>query len=665
MQTSTSSRTSGSTGASEELPPPNPYGPPPGIFNDILKKLGLKKDEKDGGSTATTGAATTGTGTTGTGATGTGTTGTGTTGTGTTDTGTGTTGSGTGTTGSGTGTTGSGTTGSGTTGSGTTGSGTESSGSGGTGTTTPPPSGGTPAPSGGTPASGPTPTFEDALQKAINDKNLEELHRLATDTPSRQKVFDAMMGANMAPSFLGWLNGYGNAATWAPDLDDPRYERFITAMSQGLVANQNSFNTVWTLYKDPAARTLNAANLTWSRLYTSRILPSGDTTVTWPGGTSASSDGATTYEWRSLYQPVGPNEATMKRLMVGVRPLPRGHVNIANIAFVNQSVNQWRQKTPTVTAWANFQKNGADDTTTLATSYYLDNCKTVVIVCDTAGGATNDFAIGATPGEQAGGVGGVSGGPALTWFMNHVRHEVGHAVGASALQGVSETGNAFATTYGGWAASSAAEIKAAPYWTASGTKKLKVGAAEADVTAQAAADWLAGLIEGGAEPAGNAVTTLTAGNVPAKIGAIEVAWSGQPLTNYVKAITNNGGNLSVKDSAYQFTGFTPPGPNVIIWASRFNPAGWTKYSKAAYDACVPKMGFYCVSSPVEMFAEMYTHKFSGGALPAAVNGKNPTSFFTELENSSDTQFQTTGAAAGEAAPMNPAVTVPSNTLPRD
>ncbi len=652
MQTSTSSRTSGPSSASEELPPPNPYGPPPGIFNDILKKLGLKKD-KTGSDTTSTDTGASGTATTGTGTTGTATTGTGTTGTESSGSGT------SGTESSGSGTSGTESSGSGTSGTTGTGGGTEST------PTTPPPSGGTPSPSGGTPSSPPTPTFEDALQKAIADKNLDELHRLATDTPSRQKVFDAMMGANMAPSFLGWLNGYGNAGTWAPDLDDTRYERFITAMSQGLVADQNSFNTVWTLYRDPAARTLNAANLTWSRLYTARILPSGDSSVTWPGSTSASSDGATTYEWRSLYQPVGPNEATMKRLMVGVRPLPRGHVNIANIAFVNQSVNQWRQKTPTVTAWANFQKNGADDTTTLTTSYYLDNCKTVVIVCDTAGGATNDFAIGATPGEQAGGVGGVSGGPALTWFMNHVRHEVGHAVGASALQGVSETGNAFATTYGGWAASSAAEIKAAPYWTASGTKKLKVGAAEGDVAPEAAADWLAGLIEGGAEPAGNAVTTLTAGNVPAKLAAIEVAWAGQPLTAYVRAITNSGGNLAVKNSAYQFTGFTPPGPNVIIWASRFNPAGWAKYSKAAYDACVPKMGFYSVSSPVEMFAEMYTHKFSGGALPAAVNGKNPTSFFTELENSSDTQFQTTGAAAGEAAPMNPAVTVPSNTLPRD
>jgi len=487
---------------------------------------------------------------------------------------------------------------------------------------------------------------------------------LATDQTSREKVFDAMMGANMGASFLGWLNGSGGAGSWVPVMTDPRYDQFIAAMSQGLVADQNSYNTVWTLYNDPAARTLNAANVTWSRLYTAQILPSGNTTVVWPGGTSASADGATTYEWRSLYQPVGPNEATMKRLMVGVRPLPRGHVNIANIAFVNQSVSQWRTTAPTATAWANHIVGGAPATTTLGTSYYLDNCKTVVIVCDTAGGATNDFAMGVGAGTEVGGVGGVSGGPALTWFMNHVRHEIGHAVGASALAGVSETGNNFATNYGGWAASSAASIKAAPYWTASGTKKLTIGGVESDISASAAADWLAGLVEGGAEPAGNALTLLT-GAVSAKLDAIEVAWSGQPLTGYIKSITNNGGNLSVKDSAYEFRGFTPPGADVIIWSSRFTPNGWTKYSKTAYDACVPKMGWYSVSSPVEMFAEMYTHKYSGGSLPAASNGKTPTSFFAEIENSTDTQFKTTGGAEGGSAPMNPAVTVPSNTLPRD
>lgn len=639
MQTSTSGRASGSAQA-EELPPPNPYGPPPGVFNDILKRLGLKKKKP----TDTTATATATTGTTG-GDGGSG-------GTSGTATATGTTTGGDG--GSG----GSGTA----TGVGGTGGG---GGSGGTGTGGAPSSGTTPTPSPTPTESAPTvPTFEQALAKAIADNNVTETMNLATDQTSREKVFDAMMTAGQGASFLGWLNGSGGAATWAPIMTDPRYERFIGAMSQSLVADQNSYNTVWTLYRDPAARPLSAATTTWSRLYTAQILPSGNTSVVWPGGTSASSDGATTYEWRSLYQPVGPNEATMKRLMVGVRPLPRGHVNIANIAFVNQSVSQWRTTAPSVSAWTNHVVGGTVQTTTLGTSYYLDNCKTVVIVCDTAGGATNDFGMGVGVGTQAGGVGGVSGGPALTWFMNHVRHEIGHAVGASALAGVSETGNNFATAYGGWAASSAAAIKAAPYWTASGTKKLTIGGVESDVSATAAADWLAGLIEGGAEPAGNAVTLL-AGAVSAKINAIEVAWAGQPLTAYIKSITNNGGNLAVKDSAYEFRGFTPPGADVIIWSSRFTPQGWTKYSKTAYDACVSKMGWYCVSSPVEMFAEMYTHKYSGGTLPAASNGKTPTSFFTEIENSTDTQFRTTGGAEGGSAPMNPAVTVPSNTLPRD
>ncbi len=471
------------------------------------------------------------------------------------------------------------------------------------------------------------------------------------------------MAANMQATFLGWMNGSGAASTWVPVVTDPRYETFLRGCFPGLLADQKSYNTVWTLYNDPAARPLSAAQLTWSMLYTAQILPAGATSAVWPGGTTASADGATQWEWRTLYMPVGPAENTMKRLMVGVRPLPRGHINMANIAFVNQSQQQWRETAPTSGAWTNATNaDGSPKVTSLRTSYYLDNCATVVIVCDAAGGASNDFAIGNTPGEGAAGVGGVTGGPALTWFLNHVRHEIGHAVGARSLAGVSETGNTFATTFGGWAPSSAAAIKAAPYWTASGTKKLNVGGVEADVTAAAASDWLAGLIETGGEPPGNAVTNM-AGSVPAKLGAIDVAWAGQPLTGYIRAITNNGGNLAVKDSAYQFPGFTPPGPDVVIWSSRYNPSGWTKYAKAAWSACVPKMGWYSVSSPVEMFAEMYTHKYSGGALPDAVNGKTPTTFFAELEASTDTQFQTTGAATGGAAPTNPAPARPTNTLP--
>jgi hypothetical protein len=646
MQTSSTERAPGAA-STETLPPANPYGPPPGIFMDILRRLGLVGD-----STTTTGGGASGTATTGT-STGTATTGTGTTGTGTTGTGTGTTGTGP--------------TGTGTTGGGTGGASTSDTGSSGTGT-----SGGETSSDPGTSETTPdtgtceqVPTFEEALAAAITAASPTEIMALATDQVSREKVFDAMMAANMHATFLGWLNGSGGAATWVPVMTDARYETFLNGCSQGLLADQASYNTVWTLYNDPSARPLSSAQLTWSRLYTSQILPAGNTSVTWPGGTSTNPDGITTFEWRTLYMPVGPAENTMKRLMVGVRPLPRGHVNIANIAFVNQSQSQWRQTAPTAGAWTNATNpDGTPKVTTLGTSYYLDVCKTVVIVCDAAGGTTNDFGMGNAAGDQAGGVGGVQGGPALTWFMNHVRHEVGHAVGASALAGVSETGNAFATTFGGWAASNAAAIKAAPYWTASGTKKLTIAGVESDVSAAAAADWLAGLIEGGAEPAGNAVTLL-AGTVAEKMGAIDVAWSGQPLTGYVKAITGNGGSLSVKDSAYQFPGFTPPGPDVIIWSSRFNPQGWTKYSKGAWDACVPKMGWYCVSSPVEMFAEMYTHKYSGGALPATVNGKNPVTFFQEIEASTDTQFQTTGSAAGGAPPMNPAVTAPTTTLPRD
>ena len=47
MQSAEQARTSGGAPSSApQLPPPNPYGPPPGVFDNILRKLGLKKKDK-------------------------------------------------------------------------------------------------------------------------------------------------------------------------------------------------------------------------------------------------------------------------------------------------------------------------------------------------------------------------------------------------------------------------------------------------------------------------------------------------------------------------------------------------------------------------------------------------------------------------------------------
>ncbi|MCB9727277.1 MAG: hypothetical protein H6744_00520 [Deltaproteobacteria bacterium] len=501
------------------------------------------------------------------------------------------------------------------------------------------------------------PTIEETIAAAVAQHDTLAILRLATDDTARGKIIDAVNTA-ASPATCGFFLGSisSTAGSWVAAMTDARFERFMGNAAN--IADAIQYNAVWTLYNDPGTRSAAIARAVWAKLFTAQILSPGATSVTWPGGTSTSTDGSTSWEWRTLYMPVAPADLTMQRLMVGIRPLPRGHINMANIAFVNQTQQQYRQTVPSVGAWTNHGATG-----TIGTSYYLDNCQTVVIVSDAAGGTTNDFAMG-TSGS---GVGGVTGGPALTWFLNHARHEVGHAVGARSLAGVPETGNAFATTYGGWAASSESAFKAA-MWTATDTQKLNIAGVETDVAATAARDWLTGAISGGAEPSGNAITAL-AGTFDQKLAAIRLAWASQELTKYFGAVYGRVGLAGFKDGGYQFPGYTPGGAKVHLWASRMNPAGFTTYDKTAFDACVGRIGWYALSSPVEMFAEMYTQKYSSGALPPAVNGKDPSTFFPLLESSTDASVVPTDEASGRApshtpaTPVAPAATPPSHTLP--
>jgi hypothetical protein len=76
---------------------------------------------------------------------------------------------------------------------------------------------------------------------------------------------------------------------------------------------------------------------------------------------------------------------------------------------------------------------------------------------------------------------------------------------------------------------------------------------------------------------------------------------------------------------------------VHIFATRENNSFMT-YSKAAHDALHVTTGWYSLSSHKEMFAEVYTRKYSGAGTPPAVNGKDFADFFTELETQEDPMF---------------------------
>src|SRR5690606_9841878 len=84
---------------------------------------------------------------------------------------------------------------------------------------------------------------------------------------------------------------------------------------------------------------------------------------------------------------------------------------------------------------------------------------------------------------------------------------------------------------------------------------------------------------------------------------------------------------------YMFPGYIPDDP-VYIYCRRWDN-GFARYSKAAHDALLPTHGWYCLSSPKEMLAEIYTNYYSGRQLPPPVNGKEPRDFFQALEASED------------------------------
>lgn len=120
-------------------------------------------------------------------------------------------------------------------------------------------------------------------------------------------------------------------------------------------------------------------------------------------------------------------------------------------------------------------------------------------------------------------------------------------------------------------------------------------------------------------------------------------WSGQRLVQYLRAIGANSG-ADLRNNGYQFPGFTP-GTIVHIYAERVYD-GFATYHKSAYDKLLSTTGWYSLSSPVEMFAEMYTRRYESGATPPQNNGKHPATFFAELERQRDPMF-------GEPPPDQP------------
>ena len=264
----------------------------------------------------------------------------------------------------------------------------------------------------------------------------------------------------------------------------------------------------------------------------------------------------------------------------------------------------------------------------IKTSYFADPW---IIIAINASGTRNTTPLGIDSGTPT------AVGTGLNFFENHARHEIGHAVGARKIGTMDEMGNDFALRYGSWKKSSKANFEAA-LWSdvarpATGWPTVPILATNVKLTNQDVHDWCLDVMAKGAEPAnpiGNAP-----GDLQDKLRAIKGSlWSGVKLVDYMIAI----GALKpadIRDNAYEFGGFIPTDP-VQIFATRWGNE-FVQYSKAAHDAFMG-ISWYALSSPAEMFAEMYTARYAKKVLPIKVGAADPLVFFRALESQRDPMF---------------------------
>src|SRR5262249_230986 len=207
-----------------------------------------------------------------------------------------------------------------------------------------------------------------------------------------------------------------NPAAWGP-LIRPQLSALFRKDPTARVYDQDRVNVVWAAYDTGA--TFNAADirLIYHALYGKNWLAAGSTKKL----------GNDTYSF------VMPDDDAARRLMNLVRNINRNQVGEADIGFSISYTDP----------------SGAVKTTG---SVYFS--RGLIGVQVWAGGAAPTNMIPTTAEGTARAV-----SPALNFFENHVRHEIGHAVGARTWKGMDQSGNDFAMDYGKWATSSAGDFR--------------------------------------------------------------------------------------------------------------------------------------------------------------------------------------------------------------
>jgi hypothetical protein len=427
-------------------------------------------------------------------------------------------------------------------------------------------------------------------------------YRSSKDDAGRIKAIDA--------NDVLWI-GSGNPAAWAPFLG-PRLNDILSKFHDTIRPEFN-VKVFWAAYAQmppAAAHAKDLMHMVGVLTGIEPFLPGRSGKVPHRDFLATDPNDDTAREFMDLLRPGGPS---------GPAGISREQLAMGKLAFI-------------------YQDTSTDPPKAVDTSYFSDPW--ILIQVDQNGARSTNMigSIGSDPALAAGPTPRAYGST-LTYFQNHVRHEIGHAVGRKKVGNMDISGNDFAKKYGGWKKSSKSTFRRT-LWTdvakpPAGWPTLVIAGNRITVSNDDARDWCMGIMEDGKEDGDNPLGAGAAGNVQRKLAALKGSlWSANRLVDYMIAIGDTKAS-DIRDDAYQFPGFTPDDP-VQIFSTRWDN-DFVSYDREAHNNFMG-LSWYALSSPLEMFAEMYTIYYSQGRLPARRATGDPQAFFNQLENQHDPEF---------------------------
>jgi hypothetical protein len=428
------------------------------------------------------------------------------------------------------------------------------------------------------------------------------------------------------------------------------------------VGTRAQADAILQLYGDGAGISLGDKYLTWAALFRAPLARSGQDR-SYPGGTMPG------WNFETIYTAVSPDDDAMNLFFHQFRQMPRAHVDTAS-GVVMASLSRIKATSAANPAdiWYANGAGGFVQTPVefpVTTSFYMpDNW--ILMRSASAAGAPDVSRIEDHGQDSFGvntpGVDPLSGGRVkpMTIFQNHATHEVGHAVGARALQRgrYHISGDDWALGYGSWAQDGSPEGYAQMCgWTAamSATSYQVADTAGAlhPLPGASIKSFLVGMVESGmASMAGHPVASAFGGAGAAlEALAADSRLATSLLVQNVKAVAQY-----LPDMAYKIEHGIAPVAKVHFFCTRWGNR-WVTYDAQCWHN---KVSHYGLSSYKEMFAEMYTAKFTGAGLPPVHNAHDPGDFFHALQDAepaelglpaySDPGAVSAGAAGPEAQP---------------